>query len=205
MNDRGSYWDKVYTSKQPSELSWFQPRQSLSIEMTELAGVAQQEHIIDVGGGASTLVDDLLDRGFRNITVLDVSLHAIEIAKRRLGNRAMLVNWIADDVTQATLPKDRYRLWHDRAVFHFLTTPEDRQAYLRQVRHALGPGGHVVISTFSLDGPRKCSGLEVCRYSDVTLLTEFGAGFRLVESRRVDHMTPSNVMQPFIYCLFCLE
>jgi 2-polyprenyl-3-methyl-5-hydroxy-6-metoxy-1,4-benzoquinol methylase len=203
--ERKSHWEKVYTSKDPSDVSWYQPHLRVSLDLIERAAVGRQDHIIDVGGGASTLVDDLLARGYRNITVLDVSAQAIDISKRRLGNMATQVEWIADDVTHATLPNSRYRLWHDRAVFHFLTNPDDRRAYIRQIHHALSPNGVVIISTFSVDGPRKCSGLEVCRYSAKTLLAEFGDDFRLVESHSENHLTPSNVTQAFIYCLFSRE
>ena len=205
MIEPRSHWEKIYTSKQPSEVSWYQPHLRLSLELFERAGVGQQDHIIDVGGGASTLVDDLLNRGYRNITVLDVSAQAIQISKRRLGREASAVEWIVDDVTHVTLPNGRYRLWHDRAVFHFLTKLEDRRAYIRQIHHALSPGGVVIISTFSVDGPRKCSGLEVCRYSAETLLAEFGDDFRLVASHSENHLTPSNVTQAFVYCLFSRE
>jgi 2-polyprenyl-3-methyl-5-hydroxy-6-metoxy-1,4-benzoquinol methylase len=200
-----SHWEKVYTSKEPSDVSWYQPHLRLSLELIERSGISQQDHIIDVGGGASTLVDDLLNRGYRNITVLDVSAQAIDISKRRLGHAATKIEWVVDDATHATLAKGHYRLWHDRAVFHFLTNAEDRQSYISQIHHALRPDGFVVISTFSLDGPRKCSGLEVCRYSAETLLVELGDGFQLVESRSENHLTPSNATQAFIYCLFSLK
>jgi 2-polyprenyl-3-methyl-5-hydroxy-6-metoxy-1,4-benzoquinol methylase len=205
VSEPKSHWEKVYISKQPSNVSWYQPHLRLSLELIKRSGVSLQDHIIDVGGGPSTLVDDLLNRGHRNITVLDVSARAIDLSKGRLGDDATHVEWIVDDVTHATLPKGRYRLWHDRAVFHFLTNSEDRRAYITQIHHALSPGGFVIISTFSVDGPRKCSGLEVCRYSAETLLAEFGNDFRLVASRSENHLTPSKATQAFIYCLFSLE
>jgi 2-polyprenyl-3-methyl-5-hydroxy-6-metoxy-1,4-benzoquinol methylase len=205
LSEPKSHWEKVYRSKQPSDVSWYQPHLRLSFELIERAGVGREDSIIDVGGGASTLVDDLLNRGYRNITVLDVSSQAIDISKRRLGNIGTQVEWIAHDVTDAILPNGRYRLWHDRAVFHFLTNSEDRQAYIRQIHHALRPDGFVVISTFSLEGPHKCSGLEVCRYSAETLLAEFGDKFRLVDSRSESHLTPSHATQAFTYCLFSLD
>ena len=205
MSDLKSHWEKVYTSKRASKVSWYQPHLRLSVELIERSGVAHGDRIIDVGGGASTLVDDLLDRGFRNITVLDLSSLAIDISQRRLGNQGTDVEWIVGDVTQARLRERAYRLWHDRAVFHFLTNPEDRRAYVRQVRHALSQGGLVIISTFSPDGPAKCSGLEVCRYSPETLLEELGTGFKLLESHSENHRTPLNATQGFIYCLFSSE
>jgi hypothetical protein len=154
-----------------------------------------------VGGGVSTLVDDLLDRGFNNLTVLDISSNAIDISKTRLGNRGALIHWVTDDVLRAPLNRGKYRLWHDRAVLHFLTNADDRRAYVSQVRHAVRAGGFAVISTFSLDGPQKCSGLEVCRYSPETLLAEFGPNFRLIEFRSEIHQTPSDTTQAFLHCL----
>jgi len=201
MDETRSHWEKVYASKQPTEVSWYQPHLKLSSELIERSGVDQDSAIIDVGGGASTLVDDLLERGFRNITVVDISSHAIERAKERLRHRARIVEWRAEDILHATLPSARYRLWHDRAVFHFLTNAEDRHVYVRQLRHGLTPAGFVVISTFSPDGPKKCSGLDVCRYSPETLRAELGTGFEVVVSQTENHLTPANVPQSFIYCL----
>jgi 2-polyprenyl-3-methyl-5-hydroxy-6-metoxy-1,4-benzoquinol methylase len=205
LSEPKSHWEKVYTSKQPTDVSWYQPHLQLSLDLIERSAVSRQDHIIDIGGGASTLVDDLLNQGYRNITVLDVSARAIDLSKGRLGNEAKHVKWIVDDVTHATLTKGQYRLWHDRAVFHFLTNAGDRREYIRQIHRALRPDGFVVMSTFSLDGPRKCSGLEVCRYSAETLLVELGDGFRLVESHSENHLTPTNVTQAFICCLFSHE
>jgi SAM-dependent methyltransferase len=205
MSSPGSHWEKVYSSKHHSELSWYQPHLRLSLELIRRSGVTLQDFIIDVGGGVSTLVDDLLDLGFRNITVLDVSPHALDASKVRLGHCASVVEWVAGDICLVPLRKRRYRLWHDRAVFHFLTTPEDRRAYTRQVRLALSPGGFVVISTFSLDGPQKCSGLDVQRYSSESLLREFGPGFRLLEAVPETHRTPSGGKQEFLCCLLTFE
>jgi SAM-dependent methyltransferase len=205
VSDTKPHWDKVYASKQPTEVSWYQPHLRVSFDLIERSGVTQVDHIIDVGGGASTLVDDLLDRDFNNLTVLDISSNAIEVSRSRLGNRAALVHWITDDVLLAPLEKGKYRLWHDRAVLHFLTNADDRRTYVGQVRHAVLPGGFVVISTFSLDGPSKCSGLETCRYSPETLLAEFGPGFRLLESHSELHRTPSGAVQAFLYCLLLFE
>lgn len=205
MSDPKSHWEKVYSSKQHSELSWYQPHLRLSLELIRRSGVTLRDLIIDVGGGESTLVDDLLDLGFRNIAVLDASPHALDASKSRLRHRASMVEWIAEDICHASLRKGRYRLWHDRAVFHFLTNPEDRRAYTRQVRLALSPGGFVVISTFSLDGPQKCSGLDVQRYSSESLLREFAPGFRLLEAVPETHRTPSGRKQEFLYCLLTFE
>ena len=205
MGEARKHWEKVYTSKKPSEVSWYQPHLDISLELIARSGTTQNDHIIDVGGGASTLIDDLLNRGFRNLSVLDISPRAIDVTRRRLGNRCVLVEWIEESVLRAPLHKGAYRLWHDRAVFHFLTEPEDRQKYIQQLRHALSPGGAAVISTFSPEGPLRCSGLDVCRYSAQTLREELGTGFRLVESRPENHLTPSGTTQAFLYCLFRYE
>jgi 2-polyprenyl-3-methyl-5-hydroxy-6-metoxy-1,4-benzoquinol methylase len=205
MSDAKRHWETVYSSKPPSALSWYMPHMRLSLELIRRSGVTPHDFIIDVGGGESTLVDDLLDLGFQNITVLDVSSQALDVSKSRLAGRASMVEWIVEDIRRASLRKGQYRLWHDRAVFHFLTNPEDRTAYMGQVRKALSPGGFAVISTFSLDGPTQCSGLDVQRYSSETLLQELGPGFRLLETELETHRTPSGGKQEFIYCLFSLE
>jgi 2-polyprenyl-3-methyl-5-hydroxy-6-metoxy-1,4-benzoquinol methylase len=205
VHDPKTHWDGVYDSKQPSEVSWYQPHLLVSFELIVRSGITQSDHIIDVGGGTSTLVDDLLDRGFRNLTVLDISSKAIDITRARLGTRSAHIHWIVDDVLHAPLEQGRYRIWHDRAVLHFLTNAEARRTYVEQVRHAVCPGGFVAISTFSLDGPSKCSGLEVCRYSRETLLAEFGPRFRLIESRSESHRTPTGTAQAFLYCLLSFE
>lgn len=205
MSDPKTHWDSVYESNPPSNVSWYQPHLRVSFDLIVRSGITQADHIIDVGGGASTLVDDLLDRGFNNLTVLDISSKAIDISKARLGNRSARVNWIVDDVLHAPLEQGRYHLWHDRAVLHFMTNAESRRTYVGQVRHAVCPGGFVLISTFSLDGPSKCSGLDVFRYSPETLLAEFGPGFRLLESHSESHRTPSGVVQAFLYCSLSFE
>ncbi len=203
MDNVKGHWERTYSSKDASQMSWYQPHLRLSLDLIQRAGIGPEDRIVDVGGGASTLVDDLLDRGYCNITVIDVSSTALEIAKRRLGSRAALAKWIVDDVLHTPMPQ--CQLWHDRAVFHFLTNPADRHAYISQLRHALIPGGFAVLSTFSLDGPHKCSGLEVCRYSVDTLLGELGSGFRVLASMPENHRTPSGVTQSFLYCLLTLE
>jgi 2-polyprenyl-3-methyl-5-hydroxy-6-metoxy-1,4-benzoquinol methylase len=177
----------------------------MSFDLIERSGITQSDQIVDVGAGASTLVDDLLDRGYHNITILDISSKAIDISKARLGSRANGIHWIVDDVLQAPLEHGGYQLWHDRAVLHFLTNAESRRAYVTQVRNAVAPGGSVVIATFALDGPSKCSGLEVSRYSPEALLAEFGPGFRLIESHSESHRTPPGAVQSFLYCLLSFE
>lgn len=205
MSETQSHWEKIYATRDPSAVSWYQPHLNISLQLIGRAGILPTDGIIDVGGGSSTLVDDLLDRGFRNLSVLDISSRAIVISRRRLGPRADLVHWIRDDALNAPLPVGDYRLWHDRAVFHFLTHPTSRRAYIEQVRRALMPGGFALIATFSLEGPTTCSGLQVCRYSAETLAGEFGNDFRIVESRPEDHMTPSSIKQAFVYCLLAFE
>lgn len=156
--------------------------------------------IIDVGGGESTLVDDLLSRGYENITVLDVSQTAINENKERLGQSAERVHWLVADITNAELRESAYDVWHDRAVFHFLTQQSDRIAYVRQAAHAVKAGGHVIVSTFGPEGPTKCSGLDVVRYDAESLHREFGVHFRLLESVKELHQTPFGTTQQFLYC-----
>jgi len=196
------HWEHVYGSKAPQELSWFCPHLDTSIGLIERAASDRAAAIIDVGGGASTLVDDLLDRGYRNVTVLDISQPALEVAKKRLGEAAQQVQWICADVTRVPLPTQRYNLWHDRAVFHFLTQPEQRRDYVRAVTAAVKAGGHVIVSTFGPEGPTRCSGLDVVRYDAESLRGEFGKRFRLVESSTELHRTPFGTTQQFLYCHF---
>jgi len=200
------HWERVYGTKAPDQVSWFCPHLETSLRLIEQAlNGSLDDAIADVGGGASTLVDDLLDRGYRNLTVLDISQGAIDVARKRLSERGEAVRWIRADVTQATFPLHSYDLWHDRAVFHFLTKPEDRDAYVRNVVTAVKPGGHVIVSTFGPEGPLKCSGLEVVRYDADSLRQQFGASFRLVESRKEIHETPFGTTQQFVYCYCTVE
>jgi 2-polyprenyl-3-methyl-5-hydroxy-6-metoxy-1,4-benzoquinol methylase len=161
---------------------------------------SKTDHIIDVGGGASTLVDDLIADGYQHISILDVSRTALQLARQRLDARGVHVNWIEADITQAHLAEQAYDLWHDRAVCHFLTQPADRQRYVDTVRHVVKPGGHVIVATFAPDGPDRCSGLEVMRYKPESLHSEFGKGFDLVDSTNEIHHTPFGTEQKFIYC-----
>lgn len=195
------HWEQVYSTKAPTGVSWFQEHARLSLDLISQTGVAKDAGIIDVGGGASTLVDDLLDDGYSNISVLDLSAAALDASRTRLGDRATKVKWIAGDITQVDLPRAAYDVWHDRAVFHFLTAREDREAYVRAVLHAVKPGGHVIVATFAEDGPEKCSGLPVMRYSAEGLHAEFGALFALLQQRREEHHTPFGTVQKFIYCM----
>ncbi len=195
-----SHWDSVYARKSADAVSWFRPHLERSLALIEAARLAPDAPILDVGGGASTLVDDLLALGHTDITVLDVSEAAIEAAKLRLGDRAPQVTWIVADITVAELPERRYAFWHDRAVFHFLRDEEARRLYVSAVRRALRPDGHVVVATFGPDGPEKCSGLDVVRYDPDGLHAEFGSTFRKVSSETEVHVTPWGSEQQFVYC-----
>ena len=202
MANRKSHWESIYTTKAPTEVSWYQPHPYTSLEFIASAGVKKRSEIIDVGGGASTLVDDLLFSGFQHITVLDIASAALEESKSRLGELASSVTWLEADITQVTLPQSNYDLWHDRAVFHFLTDAKDRLSYKKAVEESLKSGGHLIVATFAPDGPKKCSGLDTVRYSPDELRKEFGDKFRLVESAGQAHQTPFGTEQRFIYCHF---
>ncbi|MCE5309574.1 MAG: class I SAM-dependent methyltransferase [Acidobacteriales bacterium] len=200
------HWERIYGTKAPDQMSWFRPHLETSLDLIERAGQGDRSaSIIDVGGGISTLVDDLVERGYRNITVLDISQAALDVAQKRLGKAAKSVRWVRTDVTQSTLPARSFDVWHDRAVFHFLTKPEDRLAYVRNVASAVKPGGHVIIGTFGPEGPVKCSGLDVMRYDAQSLHAEFGPRFHLVESSKELHVTPFGTEQQFLYCHFTME
>ena len=201
-HDKKTYWENVYNKKKPDQVSWYKPHLDLSLRILANAGLNQSSRIIDVGAGASTLVDDLIERGVKAATVLDISAEALAVSKARLGQRASGVEWIEADITQAKLRKEYYDIWHDRAVFHFLTDSEDRRRYVAVMTEALKPRGQLVMATFSLDGPPRCSGLEVVRYSPQTLQAELGKGFRLIEAFEEEHQTPFNATQKFIYCRF---
>ncbi len=193
------HWEAIYQTKAPAQVSWYQAHPQLSLDLIRRTGVAHDAPIIDVGGGASTLVDHLLAEGYANLTVLDISHAALERARERLGHHASTVTWLEQDVTRAELPEDQYAVWHDRAVFHFLTDASARARYVQTVRSAVKPGGHVIVATFGLDGPLRCSGLDVVRYSAESLHDEFGQEFQLLESARETHQTPFGTEQKFIY------
>lgn len=196
------HWEHVYATRAANEVSWFQEHAALSLKLIRDAGVPASASIIDVGGGASTLVDDLLAAGYGNVSVLDLSAAALAAARSRLGSRAAAVRWIEANVLEFDFPKHAYDVWHDRAVFHFLTGEEDRHAYVRAVLRAVKPGGLVIVATFAEDGPTQCSGLPVMRYSADELHAEFGEPFQLLGHERESHHTPSGKEQKFVYC-FC--
>lgn len=195
------HWEHVYTTKPEHSVSWFQEHARQSVQLIGSTGVTTAARIIDVGGGASTLIDDLLAEGYQHITVLDLSEAALAASRARLGERASGVSWLVGDITQLELPRHAFDVWHDRAVFHFLTTPEERGAYVNAVLRSVKPGGHVIVATFADDGPEKCSGLPVMRYSADKLHAEFGAPFTLLQQEREEHHTPFGTVQKFIYCL----
>lgn len=199
--ERKLHWEQVYAHKQPTEVSWFQPRPECSLRLIAAAAIDQSQPIIDLGGGASRLVDHLLDAGYWDLTVLDISGAALQHSRTRLGERAARVSWIEADAT-AFEPPRRYALWHDRAVFHFLTDPADREAYRQRLARGLQAGGQLIIATFALDGPERCSNLPVQRYSPETLSAELGPGYSLVETLSEVHITPAQMEQRFVYCRF---
>ena len=195
------HWNHVYQTKEHDDVSWYQSRPATSLKLIEACGVGKQEGIIDVGGGASVLVDFLLDAGFTRLAVLDISAVALAYAKERLGARAGNVEWFEADVTRFASPHC-FNLWHDRAVFHFLTDKADRQKYVQTLKRTLTPDGHVIIATFAIDGPLKCSGLEVARYEASAIAAELGEGFRLLEQVDETHTTPWGTEQKFSYFRF---
>ena len=203
--DVRTHWEKIYTTKTSDQVSWYRPHLETSLALIMRSISDRLASIIDVGGGESTLVDDLFEQGFRNITVLDVSHAAIDVNKTRLGEKAGGIHWIVADITKVELEPRAYDVWHDRAVFHFLTAQEQRAAYVRQVARAVKPGGDVIVSTFGPGGPAKCSGLDVVRYDAESLHDEFGARFRLVESSKELHQTPFGTTQQFLYCTCRVE
>jgi SAM-dependent methyltransferase len=199
--DRNAHWEQVYRTKGPDQVSWFQAEARLSRVLIERAAPDRAARIVDIGAGASTLVDGLLASGYRYITVVDLSPTALSVARQRLGSAATTVMWRAADVLTAAFPAASFDVWHDRAAFHFLTDAADRARYVAQVRHAVRPGGYAIVATFAEDGPTRCSGLDVARYSADALHAAFGAGFVVLESQRELHTTPSGSEQAFTYCV----
>jgi len=202
MSDPKDHWENIYKNKSSQKVSWYSPHLKMSFELILSLGLPKNVAIIDVGGGASTLPDDLLAEGLKNITVLDISSEALEVSKSRLKDKVRFVHWIESDVSKAALPASKYDLWHDRALFHFLTKPEDRQKYVNNISRALKPGGYALIATFGPNGPLKCSGLEIVRYSVEDLKKELGEAFELEKHFIEIHKTPFDTTQEFLYCLF---
>ena len=198
---RQAHWQNVYTKKSENEVSWFQENPAPSVELIAQVGATSTSAIIDIGGGASRLVDNLVELDFENITVLDLSEAALEAAKDRLGGRATRVQWIVADAT-VWEPREAYDIWHDRAAFHFLTEERDRAAYIARLEGALKVGGHAIIATFALDGPERCSGLAVVRYDPASLGQTLGRTFQLVDTRQHAHATPWGSNQSFQFSVF---
>lgn len=194
------HWEHIYTTKPTDGVSWYQPHAQQSLRLIRDTGLPLTAAIIDVGGGASMLVDDLLDAGYSALTVLDLSAAALAAAKTRLGTRSAAVRWLEADILDAKLPKHGFDVWHDRAVFHFLTSAAERHAYVRAVLRAVKPGGHVIVATFAEDGPEQCSGLPVRRYRAGELHAEFGEPFLLLRHEKEAHQTPAGGVQQFVYC-----
>ncbi|MBI5185640.1 MAG: class I SAM-dependent methyltransferase [Nitrospinae bacterium] len=195
------HWEGIYKTKIPTEVGWYQADPKQSLDLIAAAGIGRTQKIIDIGGGASLLVDKLMEKGFEDVTVLDISPAALNQAKSRLGKNAQKISWIEADITGFE-PDRKFDLWHDRAVFHFLTDADDRKKYVKVMNLAVAPGGHLIIATFALDGPPKCSGLEVVRYSPESLAKEIGRNFELKDAVEELHVTPSGMPQKFIYCRF---
>ncbi len=198
---QSEHWEQVFGEKREDEVSWFQERPATSLDMIAKTGVPKNAKIVDVGAGASRLVDGLLDAGYRDLVVIDVAEAAVAKARARLGARASTVEWLVRDVT-AWEPETVFDVWHDRALFHFMVQPEERRAYLASLRRALKVGGHAIIATFASDGPERCSGLPVVRYEPDDLAAVLGIDFRLIESVREAHVTPLGKLQSFQYSNF---
>ena len=195
------HWENVYRDKDSQAVSWFRPHLDVSLRLLERAGLNVQSRVIDIGGGASTLVDDLLDRGVARIAVLDLSAEALRAAQQRLGDRAAQIDWRVADITNAEVPPAGFDIWHDRAVLHFLTASSAAQAYARSAAAALRPGGHAVIGGFASDGPEKCSGLTVARRDPADIAALLGADLELIDEARETHATPWGAPQSFAYAL----
>lgn len=198
-NERKQHWEKVYTTKQPHEVSWTQAVPAVSLDFIRSFNLPKSARIIDVGGGDSKLAGFLLDEGYEHISVLDISEAALLRAKKRLGERAAMVKWIVADITEF-VPEETYDVWHDRATFHFLTTPEQIEKYLETARRAVS--GYMAIGTFSENGPKKCSGLDIKQYSETELTARLNDGFEKIRCVTEEHVTPFNTTQHFLFCGF---
>lgn len=205
MIDDKQHWETVYETKAPDAVSWYQPHLEKSLQLIINADRNRAAQVIDVGGGEATLVDDLLATGYRNVSVLDISQRAIDVCKARLGEQSTSITWFTTDILKAALPQKFYDIWHDRAVFHFLTSEDHRRKYVSQVAHAVKTGGHVIVATFGPQGPEKCSGLSTMRYDADSLHEQFGTSFRLIQSATELHNTPFGTTQQFLYCYCKLE
>lgn len=201
MESTKSHWDYIYSTKNRNEVSWTQDIPKTSLDFIHSFHLTRDASIIDVGGGDSTLVDHLLDEGYEDVTVLDVSAHALARAKERLGERADSVHWVAADITEFTTSK-KYDVWHDRAAFHFCLTPEQVEKYLETARSGIKHNGYLTLGTFSTQGPRKCSGLDIRQYSEESLQSQLQEGFEKMRCVTEDHETPFKTLQNFLFCSF---
>ncbi|HKI62313.1 MAG TPA: class I SAM-dependent methyltransferase [Mariprofundaceae bacterium] len=199
--NRKEHWEKVYSDKSPMDVSWYQSEPEISLELIAETGCSKDAAIIDVGGGASVLADRLLENGYRNIAVLDLSGKALAYAKKRLGAQSATVDWFESDVTEF-LPPNQYDVWHDRAVFHFLTDAMDRRKYIDTLKRTVRKGGHVIFAAFAIGGPEKCSGLDIVQYDARKIAAELGDAFSLISERHEVHSTPSGGKQNFQYFHF---
>ena len=197
--DKQQHWQSVYATRDATHTSWFRPHLDESLRLLDALDLPKDAPIIDVGGGRATLVDDLLARGFRDVSVLDLSAAALEEARERLGARGDAVRWLAADATTAALPPAHYGLWHDRAVFHFLIDADDRARYVANTARSVRPHGHVIVGCFAPDGPERCSGLPVHRYDAPALAEAFAPAFTIVRHSHELHATPTGTVQPFTY------
>ncbi|HTF64246.1 MAG TPA: class I SAM-dependent methyltransferase [Edaphobacter sp.] len=197
-----THWESLYARRAPEETSWYRPHLDVSLSLIDRVAPGHSAAIIDVGGGTSTLADDLIRRGYANVTVLDLSETALRTAKERLGPGSAQIQWLAADVCEVDLPLDHYDLWHDRAVFHFLMLPEQRASYVERAAASVKRNGHLIVSTFGPEGPTRCSGLDTAYYDAAALQGEVGSQFRLADSQIEWHTTPSGGKQQFLYCLF---
>jgi SAM-dependent methyltransferase len=196
--DRKAHWQRIYQEKSAVDVSWYQKEPRLSLELIHRSGIRKDEAIIDVGGGASVLVDYLCNEGYTNISVLDISQNALASARNRLADSGKHIEWFEADITEFS-PPHKFSLWHDRAVFHFLTDKTDRRKYVSVLKQALRPGGHLIIAAFAIGGPEKCSGLEIVQYNSTKLTSELGEGFDLMEEKKEIHVTPEEKEQKFMY------
>lgn len=200
--DNKAFWEQVYRTRLPEKTGWYKPRLDTPLDWIAELGIDKHQPVLDVGGGASTLVDDLVDEGFESITVLDIAEEALAASRKRLGRQAELVMWLPVDITKYVLPENRFALWHDRALFHFLIDTARRDAYCRNLKRALKPGGYALIGVFSPEAPAKCSGLPLQRYDAESLGQAIGDGFTMLRSEQEMHVTPGGVEQMYQYCLF---
>lgn len=201
MSDRKTHWQNIYRKKSPLDVSWYQKKPELSLKLIQNSGLSKNEAIIDIGGGSSELVDYLQKDGYTNLSVLDISKNALDSARMRLGNIAENISWFETDITEFS-PPHQFSIWHDRAVFHFLTRKEDRNSYVQVLKKALKPGGHFIIAAFAIGGPEKCSGLDIIQYDSAKLIAELSGDFELIEETGEVHITPGNKEQKFIYFRF---